>query len=201
MFAPSGSESPEFPTHNASYERVSDGPRTRWMSRFLSMAGLYHVLSGCSFVLWPSYLSRWLGFAASDYPERWQMVGAVLASLGTGFLAASRNPLRHLPISLVGLLANAGIGGGLLLAASRGRLAVAAGWAATACFFIWCVPFGLILNRAYKNTLNRTRRACPEVQEMTCSHPYEQWNCADGNVAPKPVADGISSARWMPVLP
>ena len=166
MYVPCGSDSPEFPSHNASYELVPDEPRTRWMTRFLCLAGLYNLLLGCSFVLWPNYLFRWLGVTLPNYPESWQIGGTVLASLGVGFLAASLNPLRHWPTALVGLLGNAGMAAGLLLAASGGRLPQWAGWPGAACFSIWCVPFGLILNRAYKNAVNLGRQACPEVQEM-----------------------------------
>jgi len=145
---------------------VPDEPRARWMTRFLCLAGLYHILLGCSFVLWPSFLFRWLGFAAPNYLESWQIGGGIVASLGAGFLAASLNPLRHWPTALVGLFSNAAMSAGLLTVVSTGRLPQSLALTGAAYFLMWCVPFGLILNRAYRNSVNLSRQASPEVQEM-----------------------------------
>lgn len=166
MYVPCGPDSPEFSSHNASSDLVPGEPRTRWMTRFLLVAGGLHMLVGAAFAFWPSYLSGWLGLAVPRYGEGIQIGGAVFASVGAGLLAASLSPLRHWPIALVGLLSSAGVAAGLVLSVSKGRLSVVAGFASAACFFALCVAFGLILNKAYKNTLNLSRKACPEVQQM-----------------------------------
>jgi peroxiredoxin len=136
------------------------------MTRFLCLAGGCHLLMGAFLAFWLSYLLGWLGLAVPNYHGVWQIGGAVLASLGAGFIAASINPLRHWPIALVGLLSSAGVGAGLVLSVTDSQLGWAAGCGSATYFLACCVPFGLVLNRAYKNTVNLSRKACPEVQEM-----------------------------------
>jgi len=117
----------------------------RWMSLCLLAAGVYNLLWGGLTVLWPDWLFSLTGLEPPRYPFIWQCVGMIVGVYGIGYLAAARDPLRHWPIVLVGLLGKIfgplGYLGGIL----QGTVPAAFGVTLPTNDLIWWVPFALIL--------------------------------------------------------
>jgi hypothetical protein len=154
-----------FPSHNAAYELIPEEQSTRWMTSYLCLAGLCYVMFGCSILL-PGLLFRRLGLAVPNYPAVWHILGIILIGSGIGFFAASLNPLRHWPTVLAGFLGTAGIASGLLPSVLARRFPEPLGWAGLAFGAIGCVPFLVILNRAYRSKVSLNRQSSPEIQEL-----------------------------------
>ena len=73
------------------------------MKRVLIAAGLYNLLWGMIAVVMP--MLSWLGVSPlPTYPQFWQCIGMIVGVYGVGYLIASRDPYRHWPITLVGML-------------------------------------------------------------------------------------------------
>ena len=116
------------------------------MSCTLILAGVYNVAWGAVVVLFPRAPFGWAGLEPPDrYIEIWQCLGMVVGVYGIGYLIAARDPLRHWPIVLVGLLGKVLGPIGFLNAAVRGDLPWAFGWVNLTNDLIWWAPFGLIL--------------------------------------------------------
>lgn len=115
------------------------------MGRVLWLAGLYHIGLGVWANGWPHAWFDWLGLERPNFPMLWRGVGLIWAVFGVGFLIASRSPVRHWGIVLIGwakmTLVLAGFGVALVL----GELPVRAGWLVAVDDLVWWWPFGLIL--------------------------------------------------------
>lgn len=130
--------------------RVSNqSPAPTWMMWTLIAAGLYNLLWGAWVVLFPNAGFSLIGIDPPRYPEIWQCVGMIVGVYGIGYLAAARDPLRHWPIVLVGLLGKLFGPIGFLQAATTGALPWIAGLTILTNDLIWWVPFSIILWRAY----------------------------------------------------
>src|SRR5437660_12782253 len=101
------------------------------MRTVLLLAAAYNLTWGTLAVLFPQATYSLGGMdtppgAPLANPELWQCIGMVVGVYGVGYAAASRDPLRHWPVVLVGLLGKLfgviGVLGGVL----SGRLAAAA---------------------------------------------------------------------------
>jgi hypothetical protein len=93
---------------------------------------------------------RWVGMEPPSQPAIWQCVGMIVGVYGIGYAIAARDPMRHWPIVLVGLLGKVfGPIGYLDGAWVRGTLDPAFGWTIPTNDLIWWIPFSLILRRAY----------------------------------------------------
>jgi len=119
----------------------------RWV---LIAAGIYNLAWGSLAVLAPQWCFRVVGMEVPNYPELWQCIGMVVGVYGVGYLAAARDPLRHWPITLVGLLGKVlgpiGFAGALL----AGRFPLAFGWNILTNDLIWWAPFAGILLAAWR---------------------------------------------------
>ena len=128
-------------------------PVARWLKVALVLAGVYNLLWGGAVVLFPATTYRYGGLWTPDRPlvnvSLWQCIGMIVGVYGIAYLAASRDPVRHWPVVLAGLLSKilgplGAIGGAL-----KGDLP----WSAvtTNLFndFLWWLPFALILRRAW----------------------------------------------------
>jgi small multidrug resistance pump len=122
----------------------------RWMSVVLWLAAVYNVAYGCFAVAFPLAPFQWAGMEPPNYPTLFQCIGMIVGVYGVGYAVAARNPLRHWPIVLVGLLGKVFGPIGFLHAAIRGELPWVAGWMNATNDLIWWVPFTLILHRAYR---------------------------------------------------
>lgn len=121
-----------------------------WMTRWLRAAAIYNVFWGAWVVLFPSSYFTWVGMEPPRYPELWQCVGMIVGVYGLGYWAASRDPLRHWPIVLVGLLGKILGPIGFLQAIVKGSLPLGFGATLLTNDFIWWIPFALILWRAFE---------------------------------------------------
>lgn len=124
---------------------MSSGRSPRWMRTTLVLAGLYNLLWGAFIIAAPNAIFEWSGMAPPLYPQIWQCVGMIVGVYGIGYLIASRNPLRHWPIVLVGLLGKVFGPIGFLDAAAGGDLPWSFGWTIITNDLIWWAPFTLIL--------------------------------------------------------
>ncbi|TVQ64258.1 MAG: alkyl hydroperoxide reductase [Phycisphaerales bacterium] len=120
------------------------------MRRTLVLAGVYNLVWGAFVVVFPQAPFRWMGLEAPNYPEIWQCVGMIVGVYGVGYLCAARDPVRHWPIVLVGLLGKVFGPIGFIDAALRGTLPWAFGWTIVTNDLVWWVPFGLILLAAWR---------------------------------------------------
>ena len=119
-----------------------------WSRTVLGLAALYNLIWGGWVVLDPLTGFRWAGLTAPTYPMVWQCVGMSVAAYGVGYAIAARDPDRHWPIVLVGLIGKVLGPIGFVHAASSGSLPWSVGWMILANDVVWWVPFGLILLRA-----------------------------------------------------
>jgi len=120
------------------------------MSVVLWLAAAYNLLWGAWVVLFPLQGFALAGMAPPRYPEIWQCVGMIVGVYGVGYAVAARDPLRHWPIVLVGLLGKVFGPIGFVRAAAAGVLPWAAGWTIVTNDLIWWVPFGWILWHAHR---------------------------------------------------
>ena len=79
----------------------------------------------------------------------WQCLGMVIGVFGIGYLCASRDPVRHWPIVLVGFLGKIFGPVGFLWTASRGEIPWMFGATIPTNDLIWWIPFALILRSAW----------------------------------------------------
>ena len=75
------------------------------MGRVLLLAGVYNLAWGSACVAFPVATLELLGVAPlPTVPQLWQCIGMIVGVYGLGYLIASRDPFRHWPITLIGLL-------------------------------------------------------------------------------------------------
>ncbi len=122
----------------------------RWMAYCLLVAGVYNLLWGTFVVLFPMAAFRWMNIPPPNYPSIWQCVGMIVGVYGIGYVAAARDPLRHWPIVLVGLLGKICGPLGFAMTAARGELPWSLGWTILTNDLIWWLPFALILIHAHR---------------------------------------------------
>jgi hypothetical protein len=120
-----------------------------WMSYMLVVAAVYNAVWGGFVVLFPDLLFEWTGMELPRYPELWQCIGMVVGVYSVGYLTAARDPYRHWPIVLVGLLGKVAGPIGFVKAIYTGSLPLAFGSTILTNDLIWWIPFGLVLKGAY----------------------------------------------------
>lgn len=120
------------------------------MRGVLRAAGIYNLAWGALVIAFPLAPFRWAGMEPPNYVELWQCIGMIVGVYGVGYWIAARDPYRHWPIVLVGLLGKLFGPIGFLHAALTGKLPWAAGWVNVTNDLIWLVPFTVILRRAYQ---------------------------------------------------
>jgi hypothetical protein len=124
------------------------------MGWVLLLAGLYNVAWGTWVILFPQWSFALGGLAKPDqplnYPQLWQCIGMIVGVYGIGYALAARDPIKHWPIVLVGLLGKIFGPIGFVDAAIRGDLPWSSGQTILFNDVIWWLPFGLIVRRAYQ---------------------------------------------------
>ncbi len=140
-------------------------PVPRWARAALIAAAVYNILWGGWVVLFPETAFRLAGMDPPRYSEIWQCVGMIVGVYGVGYAIASRDPFRHWPIVLVGLLGKVFGPIGFVDAALSGALPWTVGWTILTNDLIWWVPFGAVLYRAW--CIGRARGAVPEHRFTT----------------------------------
>lgn len=118
----------------------------------LKIAGFYNLVFGTVVILFPSLLFNLCNIDQPRYPEIWQCVGMIVGVYGVGYLIAARNPQRHWPIVLVGLLGKLFGPVGFLYSAVNGVLPWSFGILIVFNDLIWWLPFGKILAEAFRES-------------------------------------------------
>jgi hypothetical protein len=125
------------------------------MRTVLNLAGYYNLAWGVAAGLFPNVLFDLVGMTRPLYPQFWQCIGMIVGVYGLGYLIAARDPYRHWPIVLVGLLGKLFGPLGFLGAALAGDLPWTFGGVLLTNDLVWWGPFALILRAAY-NAWNDT---------------------------------------------
>jgi hypothetical protein len=136
-----------------------------WMRPLLILAGVYNLCWGAIVVVFPNLTFERMGLELPLYPAIWQCVGMIVGVYGVGYLIASRDPFRHWPIVLVGLLGKIlGPIGFVYAALITNELPLVFGWLLIPNDLIWWIPFALILYGAAKhNQLSQEARFQPTL--------------------------------------
>ena len=127
-----------------------------WMTKILIAAGLYNLIYGGWVVLFPSSAFEMLEMEPPRYLFLWQCIGMIVGVYGVGYIVAARDPIRHWPIVLVGLLGKIFGPIGFLQTAMMGDIPWSFGFVIIFNDLIWWIPFGAILFNAWRS---RTRAA------------------------------------------
>ena len=150
---------------------------THWMRRTLQLAAIYNLLWGAWVILRPNDLFHLTGMPLPSYPSIWQCVGMIVGVYGIGYAIASRDPLRHWPITMVGFLGKIfgpiGFLFGLLTLGPNDPGYLPPVWGITILTndLIWWVPFGMILYAAAKaSCLPKDQTALPVDEAMAAHH-------------------------------
>ncbi|MCA9053460.1 MAG: hypothetical protein KDA75_06465 [Planctomycetaceae bacterium] len=123
----------------------------RWAAPVLIVAAAYNLLWGAAAILWPLETLRLCGFFEPPrYPELWQCIGMIVGVYGVGYAIAARDPWRHWPIILVGLLGKVFGPIGMANAILSGTLPVSAARTILTNDLIWWLPFGWLLVGAWR---------------------------------------------------
>jgi peroxiredoxin len=122
-----------------------------WPRYVLVAAALLNIGWGFFVVLSPQSLFDWGQLEPTNYPVIWQALGLIVISLGIGYWIASRNPLQHWAIVLVGLLGK--LLGSIFFAFAVGRQDLPLSWLGiiVAMDLIWVPPFVSILYLAARH--------------------------------------------------
>ena len=114
------------------------------ISLTLRLAGIYNLVFGGLVILFPAAVFQLTGIPSPRYPEIWQCVGMIVGVYGIGYLIASKDPDRHWPIVLVGLLGKVFGPIGFLTS----PLPLAFGILILFNDLVWWIPFSRILLKA-----------------------------------------------------
>ncbi len=129
----------------------------RWQQVTLVLAGVYNLAWGALVVLAPRATLEWLGLEPSSalVEQLWGCIGMFVAVWGAGYLAAARDPLRHWPIVMVGLLGKVFGPIGFALALAQDALPISMGKTLLTNDLVWWIPFAWILRDARRAALER----------------------------------------------
>ena len=119
-----------------------------WARRWLVAAGIYNLVWGSAMVLAPIGTLKMLGVSPPStelWPQLWACIGMIVGVYGIGYLLAARDPLRHWPIVLVGLVGKILGPIGFVDAATRGQLPWSMGATILTNDLLWWIPFGMML--------------------------------------------------------
>ena len=142
----------------------------RWMTRVLVVAAIYNIAWGALAVLDPGAMFRWLALEPPRDPALWQCIGMLVGVYGVGYALAARDPFRHWPLVLVGLLGKLAGPLGFAWAATQGELPWVLGFTILTNDLVWWVPFALILRGAAKE--HRAATSPPVVPVETALSVY-----------------------------
>ncbi len=123
-------------------------PTPAWMRRWLLAAGLYNIVWGAAMVLAPIWTLKLLGVSPPTtelWPQLWACIGMIVGVYGLGYMIAARDPARHWPIVLVGLVGKVFGPIGFVDAALRGQLPWSMGVTILTNDLLWWIPFSMIL--------------------------------------------------------
>lgn len=134
------------------------------MKLTLAAAGFYNLIWGALIIVNPALVFDWAGMAQPNYPELWQASGLLIGIFGLGYWIASGDPLRHWPITFLGLLGKVLAPVGIAKAVYEKRFTPEFLWFTIPNDVIWWIPFALILLTAYRQSNEALRLTSPEIQ-------------------------------------
>jgi peroxiredoxin len=161
-------------------QQPTDAPR--WMSHVLIAAAIYNLTWGAWVILRPLDLFCWADAPPPLYPSIWQCVGMIVGVYGIGYAIAARDPFRHWPIVLVGLLGKllGPLGFVWMLATTSagapGRLPTSWAWTLVTNDLIWWIPFASILYHASRHHL-----APPPTADLSLADANQTFRDQHGN--------------------
>jgi hypothetical protein len=123
-------------------------------SFILALAGIYNVLWGTIAVLAPDVIPRLVGVDLAGQRWPWQCIGMLVGVYGIAYWIAARDPGRHWPIVLVGLIGKVLGPIGAVVAIRNGDLPQSFLWVNVGNDLIWIAPFAWILLRASAGALD-----------------------------------------------
>lgn len=123
-------------------------PAPRWARNWLLAAAAYNLIWGAFIVLAPTALFAFADMEPPRYMGIWQCVGMIVGVYGVGYAIAARDPYRHWPIVLVGLLGKVLGPIGFVDAVLSGQLPWRFGWTILTNDLLWWPAFAWILWRA-----------------------------------------------------
>ena len=128
-----------------------------WQKATLVLAGAYNLAWGALVVLAQRGTLEWLGLSVATplVEQLWGCIGMFVAVWGAGYLAAARDPLRHWPIVMVGLMGKVFGPIGFALALAQDALPLSMGKTLLTNDLVWWIPFALILRDARRAALER----------------------------------------------
>ena len=119
--------------------------------KILIAAAIYNLLWGTLVVLFPRWSFELSGAPAPvDGLFLWQCIGMIVGVYGVGYAIAARDPVRHWPIVLVGLLGKILGPIGFLGAVASDRVPIEAGLIILTNDLIWWPGFALALWLAWR---------------------------------------------------
>jgi peroxiredoxin len=122
-----------------------------WMKHVLRLAGLYNLAWGAVVIGLPGFTLSAIGLApATSTLWIWQCLGMVVGVYGIGYLIAARDPFRHWPIVLIGLLGKVFGPLGFVWGYLSGDLSAQMGWMLLGNDLIWWWPFAAMLWSAFR---------------------------------------------------
>ena len=127
------------------------------MKLTLILAGVYNILWGGSVILFPELHFTIIGIETPNYLEFWQCIGMIVGVYGIGYLIASSDPIKHWPITLVGLIGKMLGSIGFIGAIIQDKLPIGFGWSIITNDIVWWIPFSYILLRTFINNHNSTK--------------------------------------------
>ena len=139
----------------------------RWMRRVLVAAGMYNLIWGAAIILFPAALFQFAEMDLPRYPQIWQCVGMIVGVYGVGYLIAATDPLRHWPITLVGLLGKILGPIGFFETLFSGELPLAFGATIITNDLIWWIPFAAILYQALKAASDQSTSGDTDYETAT----------------------------------
>jgi hypothetical protein len=118
------------------------------LQKWLWAAAIYNVIFGAYAVIWPAHYFAWAGLPAPQPVELWQCIGMIVGVYGLGYAIAARDPNRHWPIVLVGLLGKVFGPLGFLMALWKGTLPWSFAWILLSNDLLWWPSFFLLMRQA-----------------------------------------------------
>ena len=123
--------------------------------KILKIAAVYNLVWGAFVIIFPFAIFDLTGLKRPLYPEIWQCVGMIVGVYGVGYWVAAKDPIKHWPITLVGLLGKVLGPIGFAKALYDGIFPPKFGLTILTNDLIWWIPFFMILKEAYK--FNKTK--------------------------------------------
>lgn len=140
-----------------------------WARRWLIAAGVYNLLWGAVVVAFPNAFFHAAGIEPMRYPQVWQCVGMIVGVYGVGYLIAARDPRRHWPIILVGLLGKIFGPIGFAVALTQGIFPFTFGLTILTNDLVWWIPFSMILWDAARSAGALPSGPAPSLAEVARS--------------------------------